>query len=227
MDSEDEDEDAASAGSRGSPPAARAAGSSRPSREAARQSLPLPQEVRSFSEMVRLAPDVERRASGMAAGELAAVCAAAARVKFYDAAMFAAVTSRLRRLLTRPGRGQSLASGELVAVLGGLAELNAYDRELFAAAMGELERVNAVDSLDGEQRKRLLGALRSSGHDSGGAFVERLAQREKRERYEVAKDEVWQRKLSGMYGETRDLQGAPEDTERALLAPSKRPRIPR
>merc|ERR1719150_374844 len=127
----------------------------------------------------------------------------------------------MRHLLSRRGGSCRLGAGELVTVLVGLAELNAYNRELFAAALKTLAAVGAAESLNPTQRHQLVAALRSVAHGAGDAFVETLARRERQDRYEAAADQVWQRKLAGMYGETRDLQGAPEDTERALLRNSR------
>jgi len=167
--------------------------------------------------MLRLAPDLQRRAARMEAAEVAAVCAASARVLFYDAGLLQAITDRLRRLLSR--RGHGLSGGLLVTVLSALAELNTYDREVFAAALGVLSSQGAADALDMAQRRQLLTALRAVKHQGDDEFVEALARREKSERYEAAKNELMKRKLTRMYGETLDLQGASEDVERALLNP--------
>lgn len=174
-------------------------------------------DVQSFSEMVRLAPSLQRRAQHMDAAEVASVCAASARVRFYDAGLLQAVAGRLRRLLARKCSG--FTAGLLVTVLGGLADLNTYDREVFTAALGVLSAKGVVDGLDKDQRKQLLAALRSVKHEGDDDFVEALARREKSERYEAAKDELMRRKLTRMYGETLDLQGASEDVERAMLNP--------
>lgn len=182
--------------------------------------LPLPASVanvQSFSEMVRMAPSLRVRASRMPASEIAAVCAASARVLFYDAALLQALTGRLRRLLARQGSG--LSAGMLVTVLSGLAELNTYDREVFVAAVAALSANGAAERLDAAQRRQLLAALRAVKHDGAEEFVEALARREKSERYEAAKEELMKRSLRRMFGETLDLQGASEDVERALLKP--------
>jgi len=182
--------------------------------------LPLPSsvaEVQSFSEMVRMAPSLRVRAASMSPAEVSAVCAAAARVLFCDAALLQALTSRLRLLLAR--RGGGLSSAMLVTVLSCLASLNTYDREVFVAAVALLSAPGAADRLDMAQRRQLLTALRTVKHEGAADFVEALARREKSERYEAAKDELMQRSLQRMYGETLDLQGASEDVERALLKP--------
>jgi len=187
---------------------------------AQRDDLPLPAsvaEVQNFSEMVRMAPSLRVRASSMSPAEVSAVCAAAARVLFCDAALLQALTSRLRLLLARRGGGLSI--GMLVTVLSGLASLNTYDREVFVAAVAVLSAPGAADRLDMAQRRQLLTALRTVKHEGADDFVEALARREKSERYEAAKDELMQRSLQRMYGETLDLQGASEDVERALLKP--------
>lgn len=174
-------------------------------------------EVRSFSEMLRMAPGLRRRAASMEATELASVCAASARVLYYDAGLLQALTSRLRRLLAR--RSSGLNASALITVLSGLAELNTYDREVFAAALGVLAVPGTIERVDKAQRQQLLAALRAVKHQGNTEFVEALARREKFERYEAAKDELMKRNLTRMYGETLDLQGASEDVERALLKP--------
>lgn len=220
----DSDDDACSAGSRSD--RSEDAGSKTVAEDEG--DAPLPSSaagVSSFSEMVRMAPDLQRRVRGMAAAELAAVCTAAARVRFYDGPLLESVTAELRRLLTRHGIGaKTISTGHLVAVLGSLAQLNAYDRDLFAAAAHHLGsvRCSASDGLDSAQRAQLLEAFRSVKHQGDEAFIEALARRVKSERYEADKEALWRRSLTKMYGETLDLQGPSEDAERAMLKRRRR-----
>jgi len=214
MDSNDDDDDSSHEGGGSS------ADKSDAGEAAQGDDFPLPAsvaEVQSFSEMVRMAPNLRVRASSMSPAEVSAVCAAAARVLFCDAALLQALTSRLRLLLAR--RGGGLSAGMLVTVLSGLASLNTYDKEVFVAAVAVLSAPGAADRLDMAQRRQLLTALRTVKHEGADDFVEALARRERSERYEAAKDELMQRSLQRMYGETLDLQGASEDVERALLKP--------
>lgn len=173
-----------------------------------------PSEVQSFPEMVRSAPRLERRAPDMSASELAALCAAAGRVKFYDASLFSAVAKRLSKLLDRSGRsGGAPRAPEIVTVVASLAKLNAYDTKLFTAAARAL--AGQAATLDGALAGRLLDAFRAVGHQGDSAFMEALSLRRKNERYEAAKEELHQRNLKRMYGESMDLQGPSEDAERA------------
>lgn len=187
---------------------------------------PLPSsaaDVSSFSEMVRMAPDLQRRVRRMAAAELASVLTAAARVRFYDGPLLDSVTAELRRALNRHGISvKTISTGEMVKVLGSLAQLNAYDRELFGVAARHLSSVRACDHLDNAQRAQLLEAFRSVKHQGDEAFVEALSRRVKSERYEADKEALWKRSLTRMYGETLDLQGPSEDAERAMLKRRRR-----
>lgn len=171
-----------------------------------------------------MAPDLQRRVRAMPAAELAAVCIAAARVRFYDGPLLESVTAELRRLLTRHGVSvKTISTSVLVAVLGSLAQLNAYDRDLFAAAARHLGSARcSSDSLDSTQRAQLLEAFRSVKHQGDEAFVDALARRVKSERYEADKEALWKRSLTKMYGETLDLQGPSEDAERAMLKRRRR-----
>jgi len=156
------------------------------------EEAPLPAsaaEVRSFAEMVRMADGLRSGAPRMPTSELAAVCVAAGRVRFYDAALLGAVAAQLRQRLSG-GRAGGLGAEELVAVLASLAELNAYDRDLFSAAARVLGTGGAAAALDAAQLKVLLTAFRSVKHTSDEAFVEALAQRERQARYEAAKANI-------------------------------------
>jgi len=219
MDSGDDASDQ-SAGSKASAASSRA--SSQMSRRAA-EALPASVgEVTSFPQMVRMAPSLQRRAAAMSAAELVAVCAAAARVKFYEPALFGAVTAALRRHLARSSvNGRGLRTSELVVVLVSLAELNAYDREIFSTAARAFAGSGVVEGLDAAQRQQLLSSFKAVKHEGDEELVSHLVRKTKEERYEIAREEVFQRSLTRMYGDNQDLQGWAVDTERALL---KRPR---
>lgn len=170
-------------------------------------------DVRSFSEMVRMAPRLQSRASSMRSGELAEVCAASARVKFYDGGLLEAVTSQLQRRLS--SKSDNLGIPATVTVLSALADLNAYNRDFFSAAASMLNA--SLSRLDSELTKNALAAFRAVKHQGAEDLIEALTIKTKSERYEVAKSELFQRQLGKMYGDTIDLQGAPMDAERALL----------
>lgn len=190
-------------------------------RKAASPSPELPKsaaDVRNFSEMVRMAPVLQRKADKMPAGELVHVCAAAARVGFYDPGLIREVTGALRRCLAH--RARSLQPGEIVISLKALSELNAYDSAFFSTALAAL-RSSGMASLEARRRQELLEALKAVKHNDDADLIDDLARKSKAERYEAAKEELLKRNLSRMYGETQDLQGWAVDTERALL---KRPR---
>eukprot|EP00928_Gymnodinium_smaydae_P093762 TRINITY_DN7806_c1_g3_i1.p1 TRINITY_DN7806_c1_g3~~TRINITY_DN7806_c1_g3_i1.p1 ORF type:complete len:368 (+),score=94.34 TRINITY_DN7806_c1_g3_i1:93-1106(+) len=173
--------------------------------------------VRSFSEMVRMAPELQRKAHRMKTAELSDVCAAAARVKFYDRDLLEAVTAQLRQRLR--SRDDGLGPETLILVLSSLADLNAYDQRLFASAAKTLEA--SIDRLDTDQTCQLLNSFRAVKHAGDEEFVSALQLKAKNERYETAKNELWKRHISSMYGDNLDLQGSPMDAERALL---KKPR---
>jgi len=177
-------------------------------------------DVWSFSQMVRLAPQLHSKAPRMQASELAALCEAAARVKFFDAALFEVVTQALRKNLDRPNAG-GLGAEELTTVVAGLADLNVYDKDLFSKAARALAAGGAAERLDAGRRRQLLESFRAVKHKGDEAFLEALSQRVRSEKYEEAKDALWRRNITKMYGETVDLQGWSVDTERAML---KRPR---
>lgn len=166
-------------------------------------------EVRSFSEMLRMAPRLQRCAPSMQTAELTEVCAAAARVKFYDAGLLEAVTSQLRRRIRSRSNGPGVDG--IITVLCALA----YDSEFFAASARVLDE--CLVRLGPEQTSKALSAFKAVKHNGDVALIEALTRKSKSERYETAKNELWRRQIGRMYGETVDLQGAPMDAERALL----------
>lgn len=140
-------------------------------------------EVKTFAEMVRMAPGLRAGAPRMAAEELAAICLAAGRVKFYDAALIETVGVHLSR------RCGDLAADKLVEVLSSFAGLNAYNRELFSAAARTLGN-GAASCLDASQLKVLVTSFKSVKHTNDAVFLETLAQRERQARYEAAKEDI-------------------------------------
>jgi len=149
-------------------------------------------EVRSFSEMLRMAPKLHSGAPSMTASELAAICVAAGRVKFYDAALLDTVVAQLRQRLAgcRGGLAGGLHAEELVSVLASLAGLNAYNQDLFSTIAQVMATTGAAAALDGGQLKDLLASFKSVKHVGDTAFLESVAQLERQTRYEAAKENI-------------------------------------
>lgn len=171
-----------------------ASAATRSSSEERELQAPLPTsyaDVETLSQLLRMAPALQEKARRMSLGDLAAACEAAARVRFYDAAVFGAVKAAVRGHLR--GRG-SFQAGHIASIVTSLAELNAYDRELFSAAARTLEHGTGL--LEGLSRRRILDAFRKVKHDSDQEFLSNLGRQEKAARYEAACEEVatsWQR----------------------------------
>jgi len=139
-------------------------------------------EVRTFSDMLRLAPALQSRAPRMPPKELAAVVTAAARVRFYDAEVFqSGLLPTARRHLQRSK--VSFGVDEAVDLITGLAELNVYDQPIFSKVV-EVFAERKQDLEDPVRRVKLLTAFRAVGHQGDKDFIDYLAQREKAERYE-------------------------------------------
>lgn len=139
-------------------------------------------EVRTFSDMLRLAPSLQNRAPRMPPKELAAVVTAAARVRFYDAEVFQhGLLPTARRHLQR-SKG-SFGVDEAVDLITGLAELNVYDKPIFSKVV-EVFAERKQELEDPVRRVRLLAAFRAVDHQGDKDFIDYLAQREKAERYE-------------------------------------------
>merc|ERR1712039_250765 len=165
-----------------------------------------------------MAPKLLQRTADMVPAEVANSINALARVRFYDGDLMEALTSRVRKLVRERSSG-GLTGGMLVTILSCLAQLNMYDKEVFRLAVNVFAAPGGTQGLENAQRCQLLDALKLVKHTGAEAFIERLSQRCGEERYENAKDELLKRNLQRMYGNTRDLQGASEDVERALLKP--------
>lgn len=184
MDSEDECSAEASSPSR-------QAGDSDDQREEQETEPKSVAQVRTLSQMVRMAPQLQRRARSLPLRELADICLAAARVRFYDPSVFGSVTAAaLRHLLGK----RACEPSEVVDVVVGLADMNAYDRGLFEAAAQALAYHGG--ELNSELRARLLKALRDTKHESAVPAIKVLAQKEAEARYERHCAEVaacWQK----------------------------------
>jgi len=153
---------------------------------------PLPDsvtEVQSFSEMVRMTPKLKAEAPRMSAPDLAAICVAAGRVKFYDADLLDAVARELKHRL-RASTPWVIQPQEVASVLISLAELNAYNRELFSEAVRILGSGNQCMSLDSKCLTQLLASLRSVKHSGDDDFMEALTRVERHARYEAAKEDI-------------------------------------
>lgn len=140
-------------------------------------------EVHAFADMVRLAPDILRRASRMPPKELSAVISAAARVKFYDADAFqGGLLPAARRHLQRST--SSFTADEAVDLIAGLAELNVYDQAIFSKVVEVFAGTRRSELEDPARRGRLLAAFKTVGHSGDEDFVEYLTRRNKLERYD-------------------------------------------
>lgn len=184
MDSDDDDKPA-SDGSK--------AGSTRSQSRSRSPSLPLPSsasEVQTLSQMVRMTSTLLRAARSMPMKELAAVCQAAARVRYYDGVLFDAVRSAVLSHLR--GRGPH-DSQHVVDIVAGLADINAYNAEVFDQAVEALSVF--ADLLSPLLRRRLLDACSKTKHPHKAALLRFLAEKEREARYESSCLEVaaeWQ-----------------------------------
>lgn len=149
-------------------------------------------DVRSFAEMLRMAPRLQASAASMPVQELANICVAAGRVKFYDAALLNTVSVQLMQRLSS-GQCSGLAH-VLVEVIASLAGLNAYHRELFSATAQWLAADGTAAGLAAPQLKVLVAAFKSVRHPNDAAF-EALVRRERQARYEAAKEDIMRDEL--------------------------------
>eukprot|EP00746_Dinoflagellata_sp_MGD_P011013 gnl/MRDRNA2_/MRDRNA2_122946_c0_seq1.p1 gnl/MRDRNA2_/MRDRNA2_122946_c0~~gnl/MRDRNA2_/MRDRNA2_122946_c0_seq1.p1 ORF type:complete len:280 (+),score=63.26 gnl/MRDRNA2_/MRDRNA2_122946_c0_seq1:78-917(+) len=148
-------------------------------------------EIQTFSQMMRMASKLHKEAQDLSIQGLAAVCQAASRVKFYDAGIFEAVQSAIRRRLR--GRGP-FEPGDVVDIITGLADVNAYDRELFEASIRVLEKMPG--QLPQPLRKRVLEACVKVDHGKDLPYLKLLSQLERSARYSAACNDVaaeWQK----------------------------------
>lgn len=179
-------------------------------------------EVQSFSEMMRMAPEFQRQAKSMSLSGLSEVCAAAARVRFYDGGLIEALTAELQRHVNRLRPGTTFDWAAVVKTVVSFSELNAYNEKLFHSVAALIGTGSGLDQIDASARVQLLDAYRAVKHASDQAFVEALARRKKDDWYEEACREQKKRNLEQMFGSGElDLQGSAMDTERANLKASR------
>lgn len=150
-------------------------------------------EIQSFGQMVKMAPRLQVKVRHMGLSELAEVCQAAARVKFYDSSFFDSVIVAVKRHLRGKGRHKP---ADIVHILAGLANINSYDKPLFEL----IERVLSEyqdSQIDAALRKQILKACAAVGHKSENPFFKNLADKEAVERYQSACNEsatMWQKR---------------------------------
>lgn len=134
-------------------------------------------EVDTFSQMLRLVPQLRRRLLSMQAAEMVEVVVAAARIRFYDGEFFGELLPEFRARLKK--RGGAFTARELVDTTAALQELNAYDAAIFSGVARELKHRAA--ELDTQQRRRLLAVFKMANHKDDAEFVALLVQRDKQE----------------------------------------------
>jgi len=139
--------------------------------------------------MLRMAPKLQADAPHLPAQELAEICVAAGRVKFYDATLLDMVALQLSKRLSGGRCEGVIAAQQLVDVLASFAGLNAYNRELFAAAARALVADGAASYLEASQLKVLVDSFKSVKHTDDAAY-EALSQWERHARYEAAKEDI-------------------------------------
>lgn len=163
-------------------------------RDASSQQESIPaSEIQSFGQMLKMAPRFQAKLRTMQMPELAAVCQAAARVKFYDSGFFESVTAAAKRHLSGKGKQKP---ADIVDILDGLAGINACDKALFELMVQALENCPERE-IDAMLRKRLLKAVTAAGHKSEHQLLKSLAKQEAEERYEIACNAsatAWQRR---------------------------------
>mmetsp|Transcript_43332 Transcript_43332/g.99858 ORF Transcript_43332/g.99858 Transcript_43332/m.99858 type:complete len:280 (+) Transcript_43332:127-966(+) len=147
-------------------------------------------EVQTFSDMVRLSPTLQQRASRLQPAEVSAAVAAAGRVKFYDADVFqSGLLPTAKRHLNR--KDGTFSIDEVVQLVHGLAEMNVYDKEIFSKVV-EIFVAKKESLEESGRRQRLLAAFRKVKHTSDSDFIEYLMRREK--------DELYQQRLQEAQG---------------------------
>lgn len=151
-------------------------------------------EVQSLVQMMRLMESWQRQRGKilrLPMAELAQVCLACARVKYFDSQSFAdiiaAVKVHLRSYI-------QLKADDVGGVLSGLADVNAYDKELFELAASALNRT--AGHLQRPARKVILDAFKKVKHRSENSSLREMSEQEAKARYEERCSEVaasWQR----------------------------------
>lgn len=138
---------------------------------------PAARNVETLSQMLRLAESLRSRGTGeFPPHELVDICAAAARVKFYDPALFTdtlgpALEQSLRSGLSTESSNKRLTIGNVVEVLGALASLNAASAlsDVFMAAAKALKERG--DNIDMVQLKFLKDIYSSTGKEKDLGFL--------------------------------------------------------
>jgi len=151
-------------------------------------------EVHTFSQMVRYIESMARGAIlRLPMEQLAQLCQACARVRYFDGAVHGDVCSAIKVHV----RGRASIKPEHVAdILEGFAELNAYDKEVFELSIQSLSSMVAGGTLDGRSRSRIVAAVKKVNHQSDDPVVEAMRLQQKAARYEQACNEVaacWQK----------------------------------
>jgi hypothetical protein len=147
-------------------------------------------DVHTLSQMMRFMQQFPRaKLLRLPMAECAAVCEAAARVRYYDASVFGDLASSIRVHL----RSRSpLDPAHIVAVVAGLADVNAYDKEVFELASQAIDRCKG--QIERGDRRKMLDACKKVKHDS--KYLKDISMQEGAARYEDAKSDVaacWQK----------------------------------
>mmetsp|Transcript_122342 Transcript_122342/g.193783 ORF Transcript_122342/g.193783 Transcript_122342/m.193783 type:complete len:260 (+) Transcript_122342:59-838(+) len=150
-------------------------------------------DIQSFGQMVKMAPKLQAKVRDMGLTELADVCQAAARVKFYDCSLLDALVSATKRHLRGKGRHKP---ADIVRVLAGLSSINSYDKSLFELIERTLAEYQE-SQIDAELRKQILKAMTAVGHKSEHPFILAIRDKEAAERYQIACNKsatAWQKR---------------------------------
>ncbi|CAK9047919.1 unnamed protein product [Durusdinium trenchii] len=177
MDSGDEGSDASRSGSREREPEDRGARSRSPSPAAVE-----PADVQTLPQMLRLAEVLSKRPIKdlCEPRELCAVCAAAARVKFYDLGLFEILGPALKKCFQmglEASDAKRFSLSEALDVLRALTQLNAAKSlsMVFTAAIKAIEaELRGGGSLDATQRKFLRETYTNAGREEDVAFLSKL-----------------------------------------------------
>lgn len=193
MDSDDDAEDGEDEKVKAQRATSASASRSRSSgRFARRAPLKAPDEVQLLSEMMRLAESWTRATVlRKPLAELASICRAAARVKYYDGSIFGDVNAAIKQQL-RACRGPPKAE-DLAGVVFSLAEINAYDKGVWDAISSGLDMHGGA--IEMPWRTQIIMAFRKYNHDMMTPALQLMIQWDKQSRYEAACDEVktsWQ-----------------------------------
>lgn len=126
------------------------------------------EEVQTFAAFVRITPALTRDVANLSADQLAALCATAARLRYFDGDLFREVY----KALVRHFAGGEVDSRAATDIAQHLADLNAYDEQVFSAAIASM--APRIEQLHKELRLRWLSILEQVRHTSSPSFVEAL-----------------------------------------------------